>query len=149
MLFVTSQTAEEYASIGLVPQRLAASLSGSLGLVGLMLAGIGIYGVTTYMVARRTREIGIRMAVGAKRADVVLMVLREGLSLVAIGTVLGLMLAVGAGQILRSFLLGIRPLDPVVFSGSAAVFILAGLAACYVPARKATQIDPLVALREE
>src|SRR5262249_16728888 len=146
---ITSQTAEEYAALGLVPQRVVASLSGSLGVVGLLLAAMGIYGVTAYTVTRRTREIGIRMALGARRADVVSMVLRQGMSLVAIGTIAGLVLAAVASQALQVFLLGISPLDPIVFSGAVALFACTGLAACYTPVRRATQIDPINALREE
>jgi predicted permease len=147
--FVTPQTAEDYAALGLAPQRVVASLSGSLGLVGLLLAAIGLYGVTMYMVTRRTREIGIRMALGARRVDVVLMVLRQGMSLVVVGTIVGLILAAGASQVLSVLLFGIPPLDPVVFSAAAALFVITGIAACYVPARRATQIEPIVALREE
>jgi len=147
--FVSTQTAEEYAALGLVPQRVAASLSGSLGLVGLLLASIGIYGITMSTVTHRTREIGIRMALGAKRSDVVAMVLRQGMSLVAIGLTAGLILAAGASQLLSALLFGISTLDPVVFSAAATLFALTELAACYMPARRATTIDPLEALRED
>jgi len=146
---ITAQTGEDYAALGLVPQRVAASLSGSLGVVGLLLATIGIYGVTAYMVTRRTREIGLRVALGAKRADVAALVLRQGMSLVAIGTIVGLTLAAGASQVLAVFLFGIPPLDPIVFSTAAALFVLSGLVACYMPARRAIHIDPMKALREE
>ena len=124
-------------------------MSGSLGLVGVLLAAIGIYGVTAYAVTRRTREIGIRMALGARRADVVAMVLRQGIRLAVIGSAIGLLLAAGASQVLVGFLFGVPPLDPVIFGGAAALFAVVGLAACYVPARRATQVDPLAALRCE
>jgi predicted permease len=146
---VTSQTLEDAASIGLVPQRVVASVAGSLGLVGALLAAIGIYGVAAYAVTRRTREIGIRMALGAGRADVVAMVLRQGLWLAVTGSVIGLLLAAGASQALGGFLFGIPPLDPAAFGFAAVLFALVGLAACYVPARRATRIDPLTALRYE
>jgi predicted permease len=146
---VTSQTLEEADALGLVPQRVVVSVAGTLGLIGALLAAIGIYGVAAYAVTRRTREIGIRMALGARRADVVAMVLRQGLWLAGIGSVIGLLLAVGASRALVGFLLGIPPLDPTAFGFAAMLFAFVGLAACYVPARRATRIDPLTALRYE
>jgi putative ABC transport system permease protein len=144
---VTTQTIEDSMALGLVPQRLAVSVSGSLGLVGLLLAAIGIYGVTAYWVTRQTREIGIRLALGAERAEIVRMVLRQGLSIVAIGSVIGLALAAGAGQMLAGFLFGVPPFDLLTFGGAAVLFAAIGLAACYGPARRATKVDPIVALR--
>jgi ABC-type antimicrobial peptide transport system permease subunit len=147
--FVTPQTAEDYVALGLTPQRVVASLSGSLGLVGLLLAAIGLYGVTMYMVTLRTREIGIRVALGASRIDVIVMVLKQGMSLVVVGTIAGLMLGAAASEALAVLLFGIPPLDPVVFSTSAVLFAITGIAACYVPARRAIQIEPAIALRDE
>jgi predicted permease len=144
-----TQTAEDYAALGLLAQRLVASVSGSLGLVGLFLAALGVYGVTAYAVARRTREIGIRMAMGAPRADVVRMILRQGLSLVAIGSTIGLLLASAFGHLLQTFLLGIAPMDSVAFLGAAALFAIIGFTACYIPARRAARIDPMMALRSD
>jgi putative ABC transport system permease protein len=146
---VTSQTLAEATSIGLVPQRVVASAAGSLGFVGALLAAIGIYGVAAYGVARRTREIGIRMALGAQRSAVVVMVLRQGIWLAVIGSAIGLLLAAGASRVLVGFLFGIPSLDPIIFGGAAALFALVAFAACYVPARRATRIDPLTALRCE
>jgi predicted permease len=146
---VSAQTLEDATSLGLVPQRVAVSVSGSLGLVGLLLAAIGIYGVTAYAVARRTREFGIRIALGARRADIVGMVLGQGLWLTGIGSAIGLVLAAGAGQVIVVFLFGVPPIDPVIFGGAAALFTAIGLAACYGPARRATNVDPLAALRHE
>ena len=146
---INAQSLEELAAIGLMPQRIAASVSGSLGIVGLLLAAIGIYGVTAYMVTSRTREIGIRMALGAMRADVVRMVLRHGMRLLVIGVGIGLLLALAASRVLASLLFGVGATDPVAFAGSAILFCLIGLAACYVPARRATQIEATVALRYE
>jgi len=133
----------------LVPQRLAVSVSGSLGIVGLLLAAIGIYGVTAYWVTRQTREIGIRLALGAQRAEIVRMVLRQGLSIAAIGSAIGLALAAGASQLLAGFLFGVPPFDPVSFAGAAVLFAAIGLAACCVPVRRAIRIDAMEALRYE
>src|SRR5262249_37209166 len=144
---VTAQTFENYASLGLVPQRVAASVSASLGLVGLLLAAIGIYGVTAYMVTSRTREIGIRMALGAQRRDVVRMVLGQGMMLALAGVAIGLLLAAAVSRALGSLLFGVGAADPLAFGGSALVFCLIGLAACYVPARRATSIQATDALR--
>ena len=146
---MSTQTADEYTSLGLVPQRIVASVSGSLGLVGVLLAALGIYGVTAYAVTRRTREIGIRIALGAQRVDVMQMILREGMRLAAIGAAIGLALAASAGRLLSSFLLGVAPIDAVAFTGAAALFAVVGLAACYMPARRATRIDAMEALRYE
>ena len=146
---VTAQTFEDYASLGLIPQRVAASVAGSLGFVGLLLAAIGIYGVTAYMVTSRTREIGIRIALGAQQGRVVRMVLRQGIALTLIGTAIGLVLAAGASQLLGSLLFGVGATDPITFIGSALLFVAIGLAACYAPARRATEIDPMQALRYE
>jgi predicted permease len=146
---VTAQTFDDYAALGLVVQRVAAAVSGSLGLVGLLLAAIGIYGVTAYMVSSRTRELGIRMALGAQRRDTMRMVLRQGMTLAAIGVAIGLALAAAAGRLLGSLLFGVGATDPVAFGGAAAVFVLVGLVACYVPARRAMAIDPMTALRYE
>ena len=146
---IASQTLEDYTAVSLVPQRLAASVAGSLGAVGLLLAGMGIYGVTAYSVARRTREIGIRVALGARSADVVRMVLRQGMTLAAFGVVIGLVLAAGASQLLASLLFGVPPIDPVTFAGAVAVFSAVGLAACSVPARRALRINAIDALRSE
>ena len=143
------RTLEESMALGLVPQRVAASITGGLGVVGLLLAAIGIYGVTAFAVSRRMREFGIRIALGAQRRDVLRIVLRQGLWLTTTGCTIGLILAAAAAQALTSFLVGLSPLDPVMFAGAAALFVAVGLAACYGPARRATSLDPLAALRHE
>jgi predicted permease len=144
---VSAQSFDDYASVALVPQRLAAAIAGSLGVVGLLLAAMGIYGVTALMVSSRTREIGIRMALGARRANVVRMVLRQGTTLALAGVVLGLAIAAGVSRFLGSLLLGLDPADPITFAGAAALFCIVGLAACYIPVRRATEIEPVEALR--
>jgi predicted permease len=139
----------EVTAIGLVPQRLAATLSGTLGLVGLLLAAIGIYGVTSYAVSRRTREIGVRIALGADRGAVLRMVLRQGTLLVGGGIAIGLGFAAIASRFLHSLLLGVSAVDPLAFAGAALLFAAVALAATYVPARRAARIDPMTALRAE
>jgi putative ABC transport system permease protein len=146
---VSAQSADDYTSLGVLPQRIVVSVAGGLGLVGLLLAAIGVYGVTAYAVARRTREFGVRIALGATGGDIVAMVLRQGLGVIAAGTVVGLVLAVGAGNLATAYLFGVTPADPVAFGGAALLFALVGLAACYAPARRATSVDPMRALRAE
>jgi predicted permease len=144
-----AKTLDDNVSLALVPQRVAAAVSGSLGIVGLLLAAIGIYGVMAYAVTRRTREIGIRIALGATRVDVVRLVLRHGLSLALIGATIGVLLAAFASRLMVSFLFGVPPLDPLIFAGAVLLFAAIGLTACYLPARRATRIDAMEALRYE
>jgi len=129
--------------------RIGAAVAGSVGIVGLLLAAIGIYGVTAYTVTQRTREIGIRLSLGADRTAVMGMVLRQGMMLVAIGSVIGILLGAGAGQVLSGARFGTPRPDALMFAGAAALFALVGLAACYVPARRATRIGAMEALRYE
>jgi predicted permease len=144
---VAALTFDDYASFGLVPQRVAASVSGSLGVVGLLLAAIGIYAVTAFMVTSRGREIGIRMALGAQQSDAVRMVLRQGMLLTAVGSAIGLALAAAVSRLLASLLFGVSAADPLAYGGAALLFGVVGLIACYVPARRATRINPIEALR--
>ena len=146
---VTAQTLDDSVAFGFAPQRIAASVAGSLGIVGLILTGIGIYGVTAYTVTRRTREIGIRIALGAQTADVIRMVLREGVALTLIGSAIGVVLAAALSRVLAGFLFGIPPIDPITFAATTVLFAAIGLAACYVPVLRATHIDPKQALRYE
>jgi predicted permease len=136
---IVSQTLEDATALGLVPQRVVMSVAGGLGAVGALLAAIGIYGVTAYAVARRRREIGIRMALGARRVDVVRMILQRGIRLTVLGCAIGLLLAAGASRLLGALLFGVGAIDPATFIGSAALFCAIGLAACYGPARRATE----------
>jgi len=148
---LTAQTLEEQLMSAPVPMqlRVAASVSASVGLVGLLLAAIGIYGVTAYAVVRRTREIGIRLALGAQRSEVAGLIVRQGMSLVALGSAIGLTLAVAASRLLTRLLFGAPPVDAFTFSAAALVFAAVGLAACYVPARCAVGVDPVNALRHD
>jgi putative ABC transport system permease protein len=121
----------------------------SFALVALALSAVGIYGVLAYLVAQRTREIGIRMALGARAADVVRLMLREGMGPVVSGTAVGMGAAVVVTRGIRTLLFGVTPLDSVSFLSAPAVLTAVALLACYVPARRATRVDPIVALREE
>jgi predicted permease len=139
----------DVTAIGLIPQRIAAGVAGSLGAVGLLLAAIGIYGVTSYNVNRRVREIGIRVALGADGHSVLRLILRQGVVLTLIGVGIGLAAGALVAQVVRSLLFGISLVDPVTFGGGAALFLAVALAASYGPARRATRVDPMTALRAE
>ena len=130
-------------------QNMIASLTLLFGVVGLVLAAIGLYGVTTYGVEQRTSEIGVRMALGANRGSVLVLVLREAFSQVGVGLALGIPGAIGAGHLIASQLFGVRPWDPLMLSGAALLLVLAALIAAVIPARRATRVDPMVALRYE
>jgi putative ABC transport system permease protein len=118
--------------------------------VGLVLVvAIGVYSVLAYTVSRQTQEIGIRMALGARPADVLGMVVRMGLTLVAAGVAIGLLASLAATRVIGSQLAGISPRDPLALAGAVGVMVVAGVAACYFPARRATRVDPMVALRYE
>jgi putative ABC transport system permease protein len=145
----TVRPARDITSLGLMPQRMAASIAGSLGVVGLLLAALGLYGVTAYAVARRTREFGVRLALGATRGDVLRIVLRHGLALTVAGSLAGLMLAAGAAQLASSMLFGVTPGDPPTLAVSALAFVVVGVAASLPPALRATRINPVEALRQE
>jgi ABC-type antimicrobial peptide transport system permease subunit len=149
LMIVTSRSLDDSLALGLVPQSVAASVSLSLGLFGLLLAALGIYGVTAFAVIQRTREFGIRIALGARGADIARMIVRHGLLLSVAGCAIGVGLAAAAGQVLGGFLFGVPPLDPVLFAGASALASLVGLAACLGPARRATSVDALIALRHE
>jgi predicted permease len=129
--------------------RIAAGVAGTVGIVGLFLAGIGIYGVTAHTVAQRTREIGIRLSLGASQREVVRLVLHQGMRLVALGSGIGLVLGLGAGTLLSKRQFGIPQFDPPVLVGAAVLFAVVGLVACYMPVRRAVRIRATEALRYE
>ncbi len=130
-------------------QRLVARLSSLFGLLGLLLACIGLYGLLSYEVARRTREIGIRAALGAQRQDVLRMVIKQGLVLVVFGAVTGIIASFAVTRFLQSLLFGVRATDPWTFAAVCGLLIFVGILACYIPARRATRVDPMMALRYE
>ncbi|MEO8426417.1 MAG: ABC transporter permease [Verrucomicrobiota bacterium] len=142
-------TLTDVISFAFFTQRIAASLLIVLGAVALLLAVIGIYGVMAFSVSQRTQEIGIRMALGAQRFDVIKLVFRHGFRLAAIGVIVGLVSAVAFTRLLSSLLLGVNAIDPVTFVGVPLTLMAVTLGACYLPARRATKVDPMVALRCE
>ncbi|HET6975324.1 MAG TPA: ABC transporter permease [Pyrinomonadaceae bacterium] len=141
------QPLSESVSLASWSARTGATVLGVFGLLGLVLAAIGIYGVMSYSVSRRTREIGLRMALGAETRDVIKLILKQGLGLTLIGAMIGVMLAVAVTRLLASLLYGVTATDPTTFAG--VVFFVIGVAAlaCYLPARRATKVDPMKALR--
>jgi predicted permease len=137
----------QYADLGLAPARIAASLAGSLGGLALALATLGLYGLTAFMVSSRTREIGVRIALGADRARIVRLVVAQGLALSTVGGVIGLFFAMAATRLLSSLLFGVSPLDPIAFGAAIAAVVVVAAVATYVPARRAAAVSPVVALR--
>ncbi len=130
-------------------QRVGGQLLGLFGGLGLVLACVGLYGILSFSVARRSREIGIRMALGGARRDIFRLVLRQGAALVALGLAVGLAAAAAVSRLLRSLLLDLSPWDPMAFAGVVVVLLVAAFVACAVPARRATRVDPVTALRQE
>lgn len=142
-------TLREANSIVLLPQRVAAIVTGALGAIGLIMATVGLYGIIAYSVSRRGREIGIRVALGAKRADVLGMVVREGMTLAALGVAIGLVLAAAATRLMASFLFNVSPLDSFTFLGMSLLFLCIAFVSSYLPARRAASADPMTALRTD
>jgi predicted permease len=142
-------TVEDVMATALLPQRTAAGLIGGFGLVGLLLAATGLFGMLSFSVAERTREIGVRMALGATRGEVVRMVLFEGLRPLSAGVALGLGAALALTRLLSGFLHGLSPTDPATFLAAPAVLLVVSLAAAWLPARRATRVEPVKALRAE
>jgi ABC-type antimicrobial peptide transport system permease subunit len=128
---------------------MGAILLGSLGLLALVLASVGVYGVMAYSVSQRTRELGIRMALGAQGSEVLGLVLRQGMLLAAIGLIIGLIAAFSSTRLASTLLYGVNPSDPLIFGGVTVLLAAAAFAACYFPARRALKIDPVIALRFE
>jgi len=147
--FFGERTLTQVAAESMSRRRFSMQVVGLFGILALLLAAVGIYGVIAYSVTQRTREIGIRVALGASRTAILRWVLKQGMVLTMAGVVVGLIGALALTRLLRSLLFGVGPTDIVTYGVLAAVLTIVALIACYVPARRATKVDPLVALRYE
>ncbi len=144
-----AQTLTEMISDSLSERRFAMEMLGLFALTALLLAGLGIYGVISYLVSERTHEIGIRLALGAQRRSILQMVLRQGLRLAIVGAAVGVVCALVVSRLMAGLLYGVRPADPLTFAAVAILLVVVALLACYIPARRAIRVDPIVALRYE
>jgi len=142
-----TRTLAEHVSVSLLPVRLATSLSLVVASLALALASIGLYALLSFVVAERTNEIGLRMALGATAREVLTLVLGYGVKLAALGLAVGIPVALATSRLLGTLLYGVSPTDPLVFVAAPLVVLSVALVACYVPARRATRLDPLTALR--
>ena len=133
----------------LLQERLTATLSGFFGVLALLLAGVGVFGLMSYAVAQRRREIGIRMALGANPRGMMILVVRDGLAITIAGVAAGLVAALATAQLLRSLLFGVTPHDPVALLAAPAFLVLTAMVACWLPARRAARVDPMIALRAD
>jgi macrolide transport system ATP-binding/permease protein len=143
------KTLKEHMKIPLFPAKMAAGALGSFGVLALLLAAVGIYGVMSYVVAGRRREIGLRMALGARTGNVQRLILRQGMTLAIIGSAIGLAIALVATRLLKSLLYGVDAMDLTTFAGVTLLLALVALLACWIPAVRASRVDPMVALRAE
>jgi predicted permease len=143
------RTLVEHMAMPLFPARVAATLLGGFGLLALTLAAIGVFGVMSYAVAQRAREFGIRIALGAQAGGIFRLVIGQGLKLTALGLGIGLACAFAGTRLMSGFLYGVSALDVVTFAGVSSLLALVAALACYIPARRAMRVDPIVALRRE
>jgi ABC-type antimicrobial peptide transport system permease subunit len=148
-LVVSLDTLRQHLQLSLFPYRIGAGLVGTIGGLGIFLAGVGLYGLISFSVSRRTHEIGLRVAMGAAPSDVLALVFREAVSRLAIGVVIGIAAGLAAARVIRSGLYGVSPTDPIGLGAAVAVVATVGLLAAYAPARRALRVDPATALRQE
>lgn len=143
------RTMEQQMAAALAPTRFALVLIAVFAVTALILAAVGLYGVISYLVRQRTREIGVRMALGARGADIVRLVVGQGLTLAAFGIVIGLVGAFALSRLVESMLFGVAPSDPLTYVGISGLLIVVATVACYLPARRTTRVDPMIALRHD
>ncbi len=143
------KTMRQHLGLALLPARLAGTILGVFGFVALILATSGMYGVMVHTVAQRTREVGIRLALGAQTSDVIRLIVRQGMKLVLIGLMIGVAGALALSRVMTSLLYGTKATDPLTFLAVSLLLAIVALLACYLPARRATRIEPLEALRYE
>jgi ABC-type antimicrobial peptide transport system permease subunit len=143
------KTMDQHKTYALWAPNMAASFSLAFGVVAILLSAVGLYSVMAYVVSQRTREVGIRMALGANRSDVMKMITRQGMRLAAVGVGIGLLLALALAKVVSALLIGISGYDVTTFVVVPVLLTVVALVACYLPARRATKVDPLVALRYE
>jgi putative ABC transport system permease protein len=144
-----AKTLNDAVSASLEQRRFSMDIVAAFAITALLLAVLGIYGVISYIVSERTRDIGIRLALGAQRGEIMAMVLCQGLGLAAAGAALGLVGSVIVSHLMAGLLFGVMPSDPLTFVGVTLVLTGVALAACYIPARRAIRVDPMIALRYE
>jgi putative ABC transport system permease protein len=148
-ILVSYRTIDQDIRTSFLRERMMAIISGFFGALAALIAMVGLYGVMSYMVARRKNEIGIRMALGAARGDVLRMILRDATTLLAIGVAVGAIAALSAAQMAKSLLFGLTPNDPATLAAAVVGLGAVALVASYVPARRASRLEPTIALREE
>jgi ABC-type antimicrobial peptide transport system permease subunit len=147
--FYNETTLQQLIEGSLETRRFQLLLLAGFSALALVLAAVGIYGVISFLTVQRTHEIGVRVALGAQRGDILSMVFRHGLQLAGAGVALGIAAALAASRLLGTLLFGVTPSDPVTYAAISAVLLAAGLLACWLPAHRATRVDPLGALRHE
>jgi ABC-type antimicrobial peptide transport system permease subunit len=147
--FYNETTVQQLIDGSLESRRFQLVLLAGFSTLALVLAAVGIYGVISFLTAQRTHEIGVRVALGAQHGDILRMVFRHGLQLVGAGVVLGIVAALAATRLLSTVLFGVNAADPLTYAAISATLLAAGLLACWLPARRATRVDPLTALRHE